>query len=93
MKLSDVKDKLADKRPDLAAYLSATKDKRALATELCSARLKAKLTQAQLAEIAGIDLAVVQQLETPSGPLPSPDSVAKLLKACSASSVMGEQQP
>lgn len=81
-KAATIQDKLRQARLDLVERQAKNARKRAIAVRLRALRDTRGLTQAEVAEAAGMTQSMIARLEALSGPVPSLESIDRYVDAC-----------
>lgn len=82
MDLDELRKALIKRRPALGANLKRNEPILKLALELRKMRVKAGLSQEVLSKLSGLSIDVVEELESPSGAIPTDAEVQQFKKAC-----------
>lgn len=73
---------ISQDRNELLDLLDATARKKALAIALVTVRKKMGLTQIQVAECTGFKQPFISKLESPSGPMPTAETISRYAHVC-----------
>lgn len=83
--MKSVMEELRQKSPELDQRLHASQQRRELALTLHGLRVKAGLTQKDVATLMGKDQAHVSRMESATGPFPDATSIVAYAHACKSS--------
>ena len=82
--MTSFRDQMRARRPDVIRRQEANAEKRASARELLGLRWDANMSDSDVAQASGLDLEIVRQIESPAGPLPAAEDIARYRTACGA---------
>lgn len=76
------REKFLETRPDLVEHQKKNARKRAIAVKLRALRDARGMTQADVAQAAGMTQSMIARLEALSGPVPGLESIERYVEAC-----------
>jgi transcriptional regulator with XRE-family HTH domain len=89
MSKSSFRSELRKFRPDVAAAVKNSENKRKLALALRALRKDKGLTQKDIEKLSTLTQPAISRLESPTGPIPNLDTISRYVEACKGHMILG----